>query len=94
MKILLDENFPLHLYRRLRLSGYDAEHIIVIGKRGISDSAIRERISKEELVFLTQDSEFENMPGSHRGMIIISRIKHACRFKKERKSGSELSRDS
>ena len=70
MKMLLDENFPLQLYRRLRLSGYDVEHIIVIGQRGISDSAIRERISKEELVFLTQDSEFEKIPIGHRGMIL------------------------
>jgi hypothetical protein len=34
-------------------------------------------VSKEELVFLTQDSEFEQMPGGHRGMIIISRIKQS-----------------
>ena len=74
MKILLDENFPLQLYRRLRLSGYDVEHIIVFGQRGIPDSAIRERISKEEMVFLTQDSEFGKMPGGRRGFVLISRI--------------------
>jgi uncharacterized protein with PIN domain len=82
LKILLDENFPLQLYRRLRLSGYDVEHIIVLGQRGIPDSAIRERVSKEELVFLTQDSEFEQMPGGHRGMIIISRIKQSLPIQK------------
>ena len=41
MKILLDENFPLPLYHRLRAAGHDAEHIIVLGQRGIPDSAIR-----------------------------------------------------
>jgi hypothetical protein len=38
LKIVLDENFPLQLYRRLRLSGYDVEHIVVLGQRGIPDS--------------------------------------------------------
>jgi hypothetical protein len=48
VKILLDENFSLQLYQRLRLSGYDVEHIIILGQRGIPDSAIRERIFKED----------------------------------------------
>ena len=33
MKILLDENFPLPLYHRLRAAGHDAEHIIVLGPK-------------------------------------------------------------
>ena len=82
MKILLDENFPLQLYRRLRLSGYEVEHIIVLGLRGIPDSAIRERISKDEIVFLTQDSEFEKMPCGHRGMVLISRIRQSLPIQK------------
>jgi hypothetical protein len=32
--VLLDENFPLALYRQLRADGIDAEHIITIGWRG------------------------------------------------------------
>jgi len=82
VKILLDENFPLQLYRRLHLSGYDVEHIIVISRRGMSDDAIRERISREELAFLTQDSEFEKMPLGHGGMVIISRIKQSLPIEK------------
>ena len=82
MKILLDENFPLQLYRRLRLSGYDVEHIIMLGQRGIPDSAIRERISKEAIVFLTQDSEFEKMPRNHQGLILISRVKQSLPIQK------------
>ncbi len=31
MRILLDENFPLQLYRRLKEAGYDVEHIIALG---------------------------------------------------------------
>jgi hypothetical protein len=41
VKVLLDENFPLPLYHRLRAAGHDADHIIVLGQRGIPDSAIR-----------------------------------------------------
>ncbi len=77
MKILLDENFPLQLYRSLHLAGYDVEHIFVLGQRGIRDSHIRERVTKEELVFLTQDSEFEKMPPDFRGMVVISRIRQS-----------------
>ncbi len=82
MKILLDENFPLQLYRRLHLAGFDVEHIIVLGQRGIPDSDIRERILKEELVFLTQDLEFQKMPRSHRGMVLISQVKQSLPIQK------------
>jgi len=53
VKVLLDENFPPSLYHRLRAAGHDAEHIIVLGQRGIPDPAIRQRLLAEELVFLT-----------------------------------------
>ena len=74
MKILLDENFPLPLYHRLRKSGYDVEHIIVLGLRGISDGAIRERLASERLVFLTNDTEFEDVGTDIQGLVIISRV--------------------
>jgi hypothetical protein len=41
MRILLDENFPIQRDRRLQQSGYDAEHIIALGLRGVPDSDIR-----------------------------------------------------
>ena len=75
MKIQLDENFPLPLYHRLRTAGYDAEHVIVLGLRGIKDSELRKRLVREELVFLTQDTEFENIPTDCRGQVIISRVR-------------------
>jgi predicted nuclease of predicted toxin-antitoxin system len=49
VKILLDENFPLPLYHRLREKGYDAEHVIALGQRGMPDSALRQRLASEEL---------------------------------------------
>ena len=49
MKFLLDENFPLPLYHRLREKGYDAEHVIVLGQRGVSDSVLRARLAGDAL---------------------------------------------
>ena len=51
MRLLLDENFPLALYRRLRDSGQDVEHVITLGQRGIGDDALRSRLAREALVF-------------------------------------------
>lgn len=62
MKILLDENFPLPLYRRLLETGHEAEHVIVLGQRGAPDAVLRDRLVAEELVLLTQDTEFERLP--------------------------------
>ena len=75
MKILLDENFPLPLYHRLRTEGYDVEHIIVLGQRGVRDSELRRRIAEEDLVFLTHDTEFEDISSGYRGVVIISRVR-------------------
>ena len=74
MKILLDENFPLRLYYRLREAGFDAEHIIVLGQRGLPDVAIRARLAAEELIFLTHDTEFEDLPVDYRATVIISHV--------------------
>jgi len=74
LKILLDENFPLPLYRRLREKGHDAEHVIVLGQRGMPDAALRERLAKEALVFLTNDTEFEQLAGDIPAQVIISRL--------------------
>jgi len=41
LKILLDENFPLALYRNLIADGEDVEHIITLGSCGASDLRIR-----------------------------------------------------
>jgi hypothetical protein len=74
VKLLLDENFPLALYRRLRDAGQDVEHVIVMGQRGVGDDVLRSRLDREALVFLTHDDEFENIPPDFRSQVIISRL--------------------
>jgi len=74
VKILLDENVPLPLYHRLRAAGFDAEHIIALGMRGLPDAAIRQRLLEEDIVFLTHDMEFEDLPPTIRSQVVISRV--------------------
>ena len=75
MKVLLDENFPLQLHRHLVTAGYDVEHIITLGQRGLPDTAIRARlVAEDDLVFVTQDTEFEDLPAGIQGVVIISRV--------------------
>jgi hypothetical protein len=73
MKILLDENFPLALERKLRAEGREVEHIILLGLRGTPDSEIIERLHKDEILFLTQDDDFLD-PRLTRSAVIISRV--------------------
>jgi len=77
VKVLLDENFPLPLYHRLKKAGHDVEHVIVLGQRGLPDSAIRRRLEAEGLVFLTQDAEFADIPLDYRATIIISQVRQS-----------------
>lgn len=78
MRILLDENFPIQLYRRLREAGHDAEHIIALGFRGLPDDAIRRRLVAEvDLIFLTQDTEFAELPLDTLATVMISRVPQA-----------------
>ncbi len=73
MRFLLDENFPVALTRRLRQSGIEADHLIELGQRGLPDSTIRARLESEtDLVFLTQDVEFEEWDFPCRGILIVS----------------------
>jgi len=74
LNILLDENFPLALYFRLHSAGFDVEHIIVLGQRGLPDASIRQRLVTEALLFLTQDTEFEDLAGNTKGIVMISRV--------------------
>ncbi len=75
MRFLLDENFPIALTRRLRERGEEADHLIQLGQRGLPDSAIRKRLESEpDLVFLTQDVEFEEWDFPCRGILIVSHL--------------------
>lgn len=78
MRILLDENFPLQLYRHLVEAGIETEHIIVSGQRGIADEEIRIRLRREpNLVLMTNDTEFGEPDAELRGLVIISRVPQA-----------------
>lgn len=74
MKFLLDENFPLALYRRLRDAGKDVEHVIALGQRGAGDEVLRKRLAAEALVFLTHDEEFGDIPADFRSQVVISAL--------------------
>lgn len=75
MSILLDENFPLQLYTRLRKGGAQAEHIL-LQERGIPDSTIRQRLAVDsQLVFLTNDTEFLDLNFECRGAVVVSRVR-------------------
>ena len=75
MRILLDENFPIQLSRRLQEAGHDAQHIIALGLRGLSDDEIRLRLIPEaDLLFLTQDTEFAELPADTAATVMISRV--------------------
>ena len=73
MKILLDENFPLALVRRLHEEGHHVDHIILLGIRGAADRAIVDLLNSEDILFLTHDQEFFDLSLS-RSRVIISRV--------------------
>ncbi|MGO9606747.1 MAG: DUF5615 family PIN-like protein [Candidatus Binataceae bacterium] len=50
MKIVLDENFPPALLRRLREAGHHVDHIILLGLRGARDRSIFDRLNSEDLL--------------------------------------------
>ncbi len=74
MRILLDENFPLPLHAALTDLGYDVEHIILLGQRGVADSVIRQRLLDEPRVFLTNDTEFLEQATLGAARVIVSRV--------------------
>lgn len=75
MRFLLDENFPLRLFHRLRAEGLECAHIIPMGLRGASDARIMELLlpADEDVVLLTQDTEFEHVLLTG-GRVLISRV--------------------
>ncbi|MGD1028615.1 DUF5615 family PIN-like protein [Candidatus Binatus soli] len=73
MRILLDENFPLALLRRLQEEGHQVDHIILLGLRGAPDRDIVDRLNSEDLLLLTHDQEFLDLSLS-RSRVIVSRV--------------------
>src|SRR5205085_12334385 len=53
LRVLVDENIPVQLLRRVTATGHQIEHIVLSGRRGQPDSAIRARLAADsELVFV------------------------------------------
>lgn len=74
MIVLLDENFPLRLVRELRQFGFEVEHIIELGLRGIPDAIIVERLRTDPVLFLTQDADFLDVSVNLAAVLIVSRV--------------------
>ena len=73
MRILLDENFPLALLWKLQEEGHEVDHIILLGLRGATDRAIVDRLKSEDLLLLTQDQEFLDLPSLRRACHRLTR---------------------
>jgi hypothetical protein len=93
MKILLDENFPLALVPTLRENGYEAEHIILLQLRGTSDITIAHRLNNEDLLFLTEDQDFLELPLSKAVKILLSGLEGKA-FRSVRRRGVNCLGDS
>jgi predicted nuclease of predicted toxin-antitoxin system len=73
MIVLLDENFPLRFYTKLQKEAFSVEHILLT-HRGIHDTQIIARLSREEVLFLTQDEDFVEAAPDCKASIIWSRV--------------------
>lgn len=74
MRVLLDENVPLRLYRRLQEGNFNVEHL-ALDRRGISDAEIIRRLTdNDDLLLVTQDPDFEKVRILRGGSVIISRL--------------------
>jgi hypothetical protein len=76
LKVVLDENFPLGLYRSLKADGEEVDHIITLGWRGAPDQRIREHLFDRDVLFLTQDEDFL-FDKPTEAIIVLSRVRQA-----------------
>ncbi len=74
MKVLLDENLPLALVRRLREDGHESERVIELGVRGMADRELVWRFMTHDTLLLTQDEEFFSVAIAASCVVIISRV--------------------
>lgn len=74
MRVLLDENIPLRLHRKLQEANIAVEHI-ALDRRGMTDAEIIQRLTDDkDLVLITQDRDFEKVRILRGGRVIISRL--------------------
>jgi len=77
VNVLLDENFPLRLLSVLRSNGVEADHIITLGWRGVTDPVIRERVTCKDVLFVTQDIEFLTAAVEPFAIVLVSRVRQS-----------------
>jgi hypothetical protein len=58
VKILLDENFPRPFLEAIRAEGHPAARILTLCIDGLTDGQVRERLDRDRVLFLTDDTEF------------------------------------
>ena len=75
MRFLIDECLHKALVKIAHDAGYEAYHVVDIGKGGSKDYQLREIIVKEEFVFVTNNArDFKRLLGQtelHPGLVII-----------------------
>ena len=75
MKILLDENLSPTLVNKLGAIGVAAEHVVHIGKSGLSDPALWDlALERDAIVATINASDFLRLAGTsalHAGLIIL-----------------------
>ncbi|MCL4818363.1 MAG: DUF5615 family PIN-like protein [Vicinamibacteria bacterium] len=74
MRLLVDEDLPRSLARRLTAAGHDAADVRDVGLRGRSDDEIAARARADDRVLLSGDLGFSNIlvypTGSHPGIVV------------------------
>lgn len=80
MRILLDENLPVALHRSLVRDGLNSEHVVLGDQRGVTDRALRQRLEREVVLFLTQDTDFLELPAPRASVVLVSRIPQSMRI--------------
>jgi predicted nuclease of predicted toxin-antitoxin system len=76
LRFLVDECLHKGLVKVAHRAGYEAHHVVDLGKAGAKDYQLREFIVKEEFVFVTNNAKdfkrlFENTQ-LHPGFVIIA----------------------
>jgi len=72
LKILLDENIGLKVYRELRRQGYHIQSILV-ERRGASDKEVVETATKRGKIIVTMDKDFGYLAQAYNppGVVIL-----------------------
>lgn len=75
MKFKLDENVPLRLKPLISQEGHSVSDVYEERLQGKDDRALFETCRREELILITNDTDFENVQayplGTHAGIIVL-----------------------